>query len=184
MAAASRGMLLVCRGFVRCFVGCFVWSTVLRIILVLRDVTWRGVQVLADKETDRILGMHIIGSNAGEMIAEGVLAMEYGASSEDIARTCHAHPTVSYGHGRARPGRPGQGGQARVELLIATTCHYHFLLAPADWHRHRYCQCQSQSQRALLLCIFLGELGVSGSISADTVSPTIFSLFLTSHFLI
>ena len=52
-------------------------------------------QVLADKETDRILGMHIIGSNAGEMIAEGVLAMEYGASSEDIARTCHAHPTLS-----------------------------------------------------------------------------------------
>ena len=53
------------------------------------------IKVLADKETDRILGMHIIGSNAGEMIAEGVLAMEYGASSEDIARTCHAHPTLS-----------------------------------------------------------------------------------------
>lgn len=53
------------------------------------------VKILADKETDRILGMHIIGPNAGEMIAEGVLAMEYGASSEDIARTCHAHPTLS-----------------------------------------------------------------------------------------
>lgn len=53
------------------------------------------VKVLADAETDRILGMHIIGSNAGEMIAEGVLAMEYGASSEDIARVCHAHPTLS-----------------------------------------------------------------------------------------
>jgi dihydrolipoamide dehydrogenase len=53
------------------------------------------VKVLADKTTDKILGMHIIGSNAGEMIAEGVLAMEYGASSEDIARTCHAHPTLS-----------------------------------------------------------------------------------------
>jgi len=53
------------------------------------------VKILADKTTDRILGMHIIGSNAGEMIAEGVLAMEYGASSEDIARTCHAHPTLS-----------------------------------------------------------------------------------------
>lgn len=53
------------------------------------------VKVLADKETDKILGMHIIGPNAGEMIAEGVLAMEYGASSEDIARTCHAHPTLS-----------------------------------------------------------------------------------------
>ena len=53
------------------------------------------VKVLADKDTDKILGMHIIGSNAGEMVAEGVLAMEYGASSEDIARTCHAHPTLS-----------------------------------------------------------------------------------------
>lgn len=53
------------------------------------------IKILADKETDRILGMHLIGSNAGEMIAEGVLAMEYGASSEDIARTCHAHPTLS-----------------------------------------------------------------------------------------
>ena len=53
------------------------------------------VKILADKETDRILGIHIIGPNAGEMIAEGVLAMEYGASSEDVARTCHAHPTMS-----------------------------------------------------------------------------------------
>lgn len=53
------------------------------------------VKILAEKETDRIVGIHIIGANAGEMIAEGVLAMEYGASSEDIARTCHAHPTLS-----------------------------------------------------------------------------------------
>ena len=53
------------------------------------------VKILADSTTDKILGMHIIGSNAGEMIAEGCLAMEYGASSEDIARTCHAHPTLS-----------------------------------------------------------------------------------------
>lgn len=53
------------------------------------------VKVLADKETDRILGVHIMGPNGGEMIAEGVLGMEYGASSEDIARTCHAHPTLS-----------------------------------------------------------------------------------------
>merc|ERR1712228_338835 len=52
-------------------------------------------KVLADKKTDRMLGAHIIGPNAGEMIAEGVIAMEYGASSEDIARTCHAHPTLS-----------------------------------------------------------------------------------------
>lgn len=53
------------------------------------------VKVLADKKTDRVLGMHIVGPNAGELIAEGVMAMEYGASSEDIARTCHAHPTLS-----------------------------------------------------------------------------------------
>ncbi|KAJ1503029.1 dihydrolipoamide dehydrogenase precursor, partial [Coelomomyces lativittatus] len=53
------------------------------------------VKILTDKETDRILGAHIIGPNAGEMIAEATLAIEYGASSEDIARTCHAHPTLS-----------------------------------------------------------------------------------------
>ena len=53
------------------------------------------VKVLADKDSDRILGVHIMGPNAGEMIAEGVIGMEYGASSEDIARTCHAHPTLS-----------------------------------------------------------------------------------------
>lgn len=53
------------------------------------------VKVISDKETDKILGVHIIGPNAGELIAECVLAMEYGASSEDVARTCHAHPTLS-----------------------------------------------------------------------------------------
>jgi dihydrolipoamide dehydrogenase len=53
------------------------------------------VKVLSDKTTDRILGAHIIGPNAGEMIAEAVIAIEYGASSEDMARTCHAHPTMS-----------------------------------------------------------------------------------------
>lgn len=53
------------------------------------------VKFLSDKETDRVLGVHIIGPNAGEMIAEGGLALEYGASTEDISRTCHAHPTLS-----------------------------------------------------------------------------------------
>jgi len=53
------------------------------------------VKVLAEKETDKIVGCHIIGPNAGEMIAEAVIAIEYGASSEDLARTCHAHPTLS-----------------------------------------------------------------------------------------
>ena len=47
------------------------------------------VKMIADAETDRILGIHIIGPNAGEMIAEGTLAIEYGASSEDIGRTSH-----------------------------------------------------------------------------------------------
>mmetsp|Transcript_5041 Transcript_5041/g.10214 ORF Transcript_5041/g.10214 Transcript_5041/m.10214 type:complete len:465 (-) Transcript_5041:680-2074(-) len=59
------------------------------------DVATGMVKVLADKETDRILGVHIVGPNAGELIAEAVLAMEYGASSEDIGRTSHAHPTLS-----------------------------------------------------------------------------------------
>lgn len=53
------------------------------------------VKVLADPETDRLLGAHIIGPNAGEMIAEAALALEYGASSEDVSRVCHAHPTLS-----------------------------------------------------------------------------------------
>ncbi|EFE40097.1 MFS monosaccharide transporter, putative [Trichophyton verrucosum HKI 0517] len=53
------------------------------------------VKFIADAKTDRILGVHIIGPNAGEMIAEATLAIEYGASSEDVARTCHAHPTLA-----------------------------------------------------------------------------------------
>jgi dihydrolipoamide dehydrogenase len=53
------------------------------------------VKMIADAETDRILGIHIIGPNAGEMIAEGTLAIEYGASSEDVGRTSHAHPTLA-----------------------------------------------------------------------------------------
>ncbi len=53
------------------------------------------VKILAESKTDRVLGVHIIGPHAGEMIAEMSVAMEFGASSEDIARTCHAHPTFS-----------------------------------------------------------------------------------------
>ncbi len=59
------------------------------------DVTEGFVKILTDSKTDRVLGAHIIGQHAGEMIAEISLAMEFGASSEDIARTCHAHPTFS-----------------------------------------------------------------------------------------
>ena len=53
------------------------------------------VKILACAETDRILGVHIIGANASELISEGVVAMEFGAASEDLARICHAHPTLS-----------------------------------------------------------------------------------------
>ena len=53
------------------------------------------VKILAEEKTDKVLGVHIVGPHAGDMIAEMVLAMEFGASSEDIARTCHAHPTYS-----------------------------------------------------------------------------------------
>jgi len=53
------------------------------------------VKILAEAETDRVLGVHIIGPDAGTLIAEAALAKEFGASAEDIARTCHAHPTLS-----------------------------------------------------------------------------------------
>lgn len=52
------------------------------------------VKILADAKTDRVLGVHLICADAGNMIAEAVIAMEFGASAEDIARTCHAHPTL------------------------------------------------------------------------------------------
>ena len=59
------------------------------------DVPEGFVKILADDKTDKILGAHMIGPHAGEMIAEIGIAMEFGASAEDIARTCHAHPTFS-----------------------------------------------------------------------------------------
>ncbi len=59
------------------------------------DDTEGFVKILADERTDKVLGAHLIGPHAGELIAEIGVAMEFGASSEDIARTCHAHPTFS-----------------------------------------------------------------------------------------
>ena len=53
------------------------------------------VKVLADAATDRVLGVHIVGPNAGELIAEAAILMEFGGSAEDLARTCHAHPTLA-----------------------------------------------------------------------------------------
>lgn len=51
--------------------------------------------MLADEQTDRILGVHIIGPRAGDLIAEAAVAIEFGASSEDLARCSHAHPTLA-----------------------------------------------------------------------------------------
>ena len=59
------------------------------------DETEGQVKILADAETDKVLGVHILGARAAEMIAEAVIVMEFGGSAEDIARTCHAHPTMS-----------------------------------------------------------------------------------------
>ena len=59
------------------------------------EATAGFVKIVADQETDEILGVHIIGPMAGELIAEAVLAMEYSASCEDLQRTMHAHPTLS-----------------------------------------------------------------------------------------
>ena len=53
------------------------------------------VKVLADKATDRVLGAHIVGFGAGELIQEASVLMEFGGSSEDLARPCHPHPTMS-----------------------------------------------------------------------------------------
>jgi dihydrolipoamide dehydrogenase len=53
------------------------------------------VKIIADAATDRVLGVHILGAGAGELIAEAAVLMEFSGSSEDLARTCHAHPTMS-----------------------------------------------------------------------------------------
>ncbi len=65
------------------------------------------VKILADAKTDRILGCHMIGAGVGEMIGEICVAMEFGASSEDVARTCHAHPTMSEALRQAAMGVEG-----------------------------------------------------------------------------
>ena len=53
------------------------------------------VKILADAATDRVLGVHILGAGAGELIHEACVLMEFGGSAEDLARICHAHPTLS-----------------------------------------------------------------------------------------
>ncbi len=70
------------------------------------------VKILADAETDKVLGVHIVGVEAGELIAEAVSVMEFGGASEDIARTCHAHPTRSEAVRQAAMGVEGWTMQA------------------------------------------------------------------------
>lgn len=70
------------------------------------------VKVLADAQSDRVLGVHMIGPDVGNMIGEAAVAMEFGASSEDIARTCHAHPTLSEAIRQAAMGVDGWTMQA------------------------------------------------------------------------
>jgi dihydrolipoamide dehydrogenase len=65
------------------------------------------VKILADAKTDEVLGAHLIGPSAGELVAEIALAMEFKAASEDIARTCHAHPTLSEAVRQAAMGVEG-----------------------------------------------------------------------------
>jgi dihydrolipoamide dehydrogenase len=65
------------------------------------------VKIIADAATDKVLGCHIVGPEAGNLIAEVVLAMEFGAASEDIARTCHSHPTLSEAVRQAAMGVEG-----------------------------------------------------------------------------
>src|SRR5690606_16346114 len=55
------------------------------------------VKILAHAETDRVLGMHLVGANVSEVVHEGVLAMEFKGSADDIARVCHAHPSLAEG---------------------------------------------------------------------------------------
>ena len=62
------------------------------------------MKVISDAKTDRLLGVHILGPRASELLAECVLAIEFGASAEDIARTCHAHPSLSEAVGEAARG--------------------------------------------------------------------------------
>jgi dihydrolipoamide dehydrogenase len=65
------------------------------------------VKIIADAATDKVLGCHIVGPEAGNLIAEVVLAIEFGAASEDIARTCHAHPTLTEAVRQAAMGVEG-----------------------------------------------------------------------------
>jgi dihydrolipoamide dehydrogenase len=78
---------------IACNVGKFPFTANAR--AKVNHTTEGFVKIVADAKSDRVLGVHIVGPDAGTMIAEAAIAMEFGASSEDIARTCHAHPTLN-----------------------------------------------------------------------------------------
>ncbi len=78
------------------------------------------VKILADAKTDRVLGVHIVGSDAGNMIAEAAVAMEFGAAAEDIARTCHAHPDAA----RGGEGSCARGGEAGDSYVVEAACRH------------------------------------------------------------
>jgi len=73
--------------------GSFPFAAVARAVAMAEPIGF--VKVLADAETDRILGMHLVGPNVSELVHEGVLAMEFSGSADDLARICHAHPSLS-----------------------------------------------------------------------------------------
>ena len=82
------------------------------ILIVSSRPNLPAAKVLADARTDRILGVHIIGPQAGEMIGEYCVAMAFAAASEDVARTCHPHPTRSEAGRQAAMGVEGWTMQA------------------------------------------------------------------------
>ena len=79
------------------------------------------VKIVADAKTDRVLGVHIVGAGAGDLIAEAALAIEFGALAEDIARTCHAHPTLSEADEGSR-ARGRQAGDSHVTPDPGSRC--------------------------------------------------------------
>ena len=110
------------------------------------------VKILADAKTDRVLGVHIIGADAGNMIAEAAVAMEFGASSEDIARTCHAHPTFTEAVKEAAHG----GRQAQPSICSSGD------------HRKRLGREWLLAIRPYCILVFTGSRrGLSGPFRAD-----------------
>ncbi len=94
-------------------VGTFPFAAIGRAVAM--NETAGLVKVIAHAETDRILGLHMCGANVSEMVHEGVVAMEFHGSAEDLARICHAHPDHVRSHPRSRAGG-GQAGHTQVQL--------------------------------------------------------------------